>query len=137
MLAAPEALELAASAPVGRIVHVLDDRLSVAPINFRLDGQDVLMRTADGTELLAAARRQAPAALQVDNIVDWSRSGWSVLIRGHLVEVTDPGAVERVLSSGLLPWSGGARDHVVRLSGDEVTGRRIDPGRGVISVIRL
>ena len=39
MLAAPEALELAASASVGRIVHVLDDRLSVAPINFRLEAK--------------------------------------------------------------------------------------------------
>jgi nitroimidazol reductase NimA-like FMN-containing flavoprotein (pyridoxamine 5'-phosphate oxidase superfamily) len=137
LLAAPEALELVASASVGRIVHVLDDRLCVVPINFRLERQDVLMRTADGTELLAAARRQAPAALQVDNIVDWSRSGWSVLIRGHLAEVTDPHAIERVLSSDLRPWSGGDRDHVVRLSGNEVTGRRIEPGPGVISVVRL
>jgi nitroimidazol reductase NimA-like FMN-containing flavoprotein (pyridoxamine 5'-phosphate oxidase superfamily) len=99
--------------------------------------QDVLVRTADGTELLTAARRQAPAALQVDNIVDWSRSGWSVLIRGYLAEVTDPDAIERVLSSDLRPWSGENRDHVVRLSGNEVTGRRIEPGPGAISVIQL
>jgi nitroimidazol reductase NimA-like FMN-containing flavoprotein (pyridoxamine 5'-phosphate oxidase superfamily) len=137
VIAETEALELAASAAVGRIVYVLDDRLCVVPINFQLERQDVLMRTAGGTELLMAARRQMPAALQVDNIVDWSRSGWSVLIRGHLAEVTDPDAIKQVLSSGLRPWSGGNRNHVVRLSGNEVSGRRIEPGPGEISVIRL
>jgi uncharacterized protein len=133
----PEALALAASMPVGRIVHVRDDRLFVAPVNFLLERRDVLIRTADGAELLEAARRKALAALEVDNLLDWSRSGWSVLIRGRLIEVTDPKTVERVLSSGLRPWSEGKRDHVVCLSGEEVTGRRIEPGPGEISVVRI
>jgi nitroimidazol reductase NimA-like FMN-containing flavoprotein (pyridoxamine 5'-phosphate oxidase superfamily) len=96
-LGEPEALELAASSPVGRIVYVLDDRLCVTPVNFLLEHRDAVMRTAEGTELLAAARRGVPAALQVDNVVDWSRSGWSVLIRGQLAEVSDPEAVERLV----------------------------------------
>lgn len=89
-----EALELAATRPVGRIVHVREDRLFAAPVNFLLECRDVLMRTAEGVELLDAARQSASAALEVDDLVDWSRSGWSVLIRGRLSEVTDPQTVE-------------------------------------------
>jgi hypothetical protein len=136
-LGEPEALELAASSPVGRVVYVLDDRLCVTPVNFLLEHRDAVMRTADDTELLTAARRGVPAALHVDNVVDWSRSGWSVLIRGHLVEVTDPEVVERLVRGGPRPWSGGKRDHVLCLSGGQVTGRRIEPGPGEISVVRL
>ncbi|MDT7651445.1 MAG: hypothetical protein QOI36_2851 [Pseudonocardiales bacterium] len=132
-----EALELAASMPVGRIVHIHEDRLFATPVNFLLEHRDVLMRTAQGVELLEAARQNASGALEVDDLVDWSRSGWSVLIRGRLSEVTDAETVERVLSSGLRPWSAGQRDHVVRLSGEEVTGRRIDPGPGGTSVIHF
>jgi nitroimidazol reductase NimA-like FMN-containing flavoprotein (pyridoxamine 5'-phosphate oxidase superfamily) len=133
----PEALALAASIPVGRIAHVRDDRLFVAPVNFVLEQRNVLIRIGDGAELLEAARRKASAALEVDNIVDWSRSGWSVLIRGRLIEVTDSETVGRVLNSGLRPWSGGKRDHVVCLAVEEVTGRRIEPGPGGVSVVQI
>ena len=132
-----EALALAATMPVGRLAHVLGDRLFVTPLNFLLDDRDVLLRTADGTELLAAAGRHAPAALQVDDLSNWSRSGWSVLIRGDLTEVTDPEQVDRVRSSNLRPWAGGKRDHVVRLVGEEVTGRRIEPGPGGTALVHL
>ena len=57
-----EALELAATMPVGRLAHVHEDRLFVTPVTFLLDGRDVLLRTADGTELLAAAGRRASSA---------------------------------------------------------------------------
>ena len=93
-----EALELAATMPVGRLAHVHEDRLYVTPVTFMLDERDVLLRTADGTEVLAAAGRHAAAALEVDDLVDWSRTGWSVLIRGDLSEVTAPELVRRIES---------------------------------------
>ncbi|MBA3524780.1 MAG: pyridoxamine 5'-phosphate oxidase family protein [Geodermatophilaceae bacterium] len=89
-----------------------------------------LVRTTDDGELMSAARRQLTAVLEVDDLVNWSRSGWSVLIRGRLSEETDAVLVQRVLGSGLRPWALGPREHVVRMSGDEVTGRRIEPGQG-------
>ncbi len=132
-----EALALAATATVGRLAHVHGGQLSITPVNFLLDDRDVLFRTADGTELLAAARRSSPVALEVDDLVDWSRSGWSVLIRGLLTEVTDSEQIRRVLVGGLRPWAGGERQHVLRLTCDHVTGRRIEPGPGAITVVRV
>jgi len=136
-LAEQEALELAATMPVGRLAHGHDDQLFITPVNFLLEQRDVLLRTAQGSELLAAARHNAAAVLEVDDLVNWSRSGWSVLIRGRLSEVTDPEQLQRVLSSGLQPWAAGERDHVVRLVGEQVTGRRIEPGPGGITVVHL
>lgn len=130
-----EALALAATMTVGRIVHARGERMFAAPVNVLLEQRDVLFRTASSTELLAAAQRNASAAFEVDDVVDWSRSGWSVLIRGRLSEVTDAATVGRVLSSGLRPWAAGNRDHVLRLAGQEVTGRRLDPGPGGTAIL--
>lgn len=135
-LSGHEALALAATATVGRLAHVHDGQVFVTPVNFLLDGQDVLLSTAEGTELLAAARAATAAALEVDDLVNWSRSGWSVLIRGQLVEVTDHAEQSTPLPAGALhPWAGGERRHVLRLVGAEVTGRRIEPGPGGVTVI--
>lgn len=82
-LAEQEALALAATMPVGRVAHGQEDQLFITPVNFLLEHRNVLLRTAQGSELLAAAHRNAPAVLEVDDIVNWSRSGWSVLIRGR------------------------------------------------------
>lgn len=135
-LTEPECLEHAATMPVGRLAHLLEDRLSVLPVNYLLDGRDVLARTTEVGDLLLAARGNAMAALEVDDLITWSRSGWSVLIRGRLVEETDTDRVRRVLDSGLRPWALGPREHVVRLVGAEVTGRRIEPGPGAVTFYR-
>lgn len=129
-LTEPECLEFLATMPVGRIAYVVHDRISVIPVNYLLDGRDVLARTTPDGDLMAAARGNATAALEVDDLVAWSRSGWSVLIRGRLREETDATRIRAVLDSGLRPWAIGAREHVVRLVGAEVTGRRIEPGKG-------
>lgn len=132
-----EALSLAASAAVGRIVHRCDDRLFVTPVNVTLEGNDVIARTAADSELSAAARSESPAAVEFDDLVDWSRSGWSVLIRGHLMEITDRGEIERLCRTGPRPWSQRSADSFVRLVGTEVTGRRIDPGPGPVEIVRI
>lgn len=112
-----EALGLAATAVVGRLAYVHDGQLFVTPVNFLLDGRDVFVRTAEGTELLAAARGPSAAALEVDDLVTWSRSGWSVLIRGWLTELTDAGQTRRLMDGALRPWADGERRHVLRLRG--------------------
>jgi len=44
------------------MVHVHDDRLFVAPVNFVLERRDVLLLTGEGAELLDAASENARAA---------------------------------------------------------------------------
>jgi len=130
-----EALELAATMPVGRLAYASGDQIFIVPVNFMLDDRDVLVRTADGANLLDAARRNVSAAFEVDDLVNWSRSGWSVLIRGALSEETDSERVRRVLAYSVRPWAAGKRDRVVRLASAQVTGRRIEPGPGGVTFV--
>lgn len=130
-----EALRLAASMPIARVVWADGSRLFVTPVNFLLQDRDVFVRTAEGTELLEAARRGAEALVEVDDVVDWSRSGWSTVIRGRLSEVRDAAQLQQVLDTGPQPWAGGDRERAVRLQGDEVSGRRIEPGPGGTTVV--
>ena len=135
VLGEDEALALAATMPVGRLIHARGDRVFAAPVNVLLEQRDVLFRTAAGTALLTAAQEHASAAYEVDDVVDWSRSGWSVLIRGLLSEVTDPETIGRVMHSDLRPWAAGDRNHILRLTGQEVTGRRLEPGPGGTTIV--
>ncbi|MGI8625206.1 MAG: pyridoxamine 5'-phosphate oxidase family protein, partial [Geodermatophilaceae bacterium] len=88
-LTEPACLEFAATMPVDRLAYVAHDRISVIPVNYLLEGRDVLASTTPDGDLMAAAQGNAIAALEVDDLVAWSRSGWSVLIRGRLEEETD------------------------------------------------
>lgn len=131
-----EALELAGTADVGRIALVEAGDILVVPLNFALLGRDVLLRTAEDTALLRAARQDAAATFQVDELEQWSHSGWSVQVAGRLCEVTDADQVREVLQD-VVAWSGGTRDSVVRLVAGRVTGRRIRPGPGGTSIIYI
>ncbi|MCU1675513.1 MAG: Pyridoxamine 5-phosphate oxidase [Frankiales bacterium] len=132
-LSEAEALQLVASSAVARIAYLLDDEICVIPVNFHLDGRDVFIRTSDGSELLAAARAGASVTFQSDGISDWSHTGWSVLLVGHLAEVTDVATVQHVVTQ-LQPWTDG-RAQVVRLTAARVSGRRILGAAGGVHVV--
>jgi nitroimidazol reductase NimA-like FMN-containing flavoprotein (pyridoxamine 5'-phosphate oxidase superfamily) len=113
----------------GRIGVVADNYPLILPVNYRLDGTTVIIRTHPGTILRAA--EHANVTFEVDEIDRASRSGWSVLIRATAEEVGEQHRaelVERTKESGLEPWAPGDKGHWLRLITHEVTGRRIVPG---------
>lgn len=114
-----KALALVATMPVGRLSNMRGDQLFAAPVSGLLEQRD---------KLVTAAREHSSAAFEVDHVVDWSRSGWGVFIPELLREVTDPETIERVMHSSLRLWTAGDRNHVLRLTGQEVTCRRLEPG---------
>ncbi len=123
-----ECFALLAGQHLGRVVLV-DDRGPVAlPVNFVFDQHTVLFRTDDGTKLDAASRG-ARVAFEVDGADEATRTGWSVLVRGEAVEVTDPAELARVRRLPLYPWAPGAKGHYIRVLPASLTGRRISlPG---------
>ena len=54
-----------------------------------------------------------------------TRTGWSALVRGEAVEVSDPAELARVRALPLCPWAPGARGRFVRILPTLLTGRRI------------
>ncbi len=119
-----ECFELLAGQHLGRVVLV-DDRGPLAlPVTFVLDHYSVVFRTDEGTKLEAASR-QGRVAFEVDGVDEPTCTGWSVLVRGEVTEVTDPSQLARVRRLPLDPWAPGPKAHYVRILPTVLTGRRI------------
>jgi transcriptional regulator with XRE-family HTH domain len=120
-------------APGGVGLFLFDDpsRGPVAfPVNYKMEGDDVVFRTTDGSGGPVAFLRQAPAsgrkvAFDVDHLDDALAEGWSVLLSGSARIITDKDELDRAKALGIEPWAGPDLDVYVRLTPDEITGRRI------------
>ena len=122
-----ECFELLAVEQLGRVA-VTDDRGPVVfPVNFVLDRHTVVFRTGPGTKLHAASQGRR-VCFEADGTDAATRTGWSVLVRGEITEVTDPAELARLRELPLRVWAPGGRDHYVRILPAVLTGRRITAG---------
>jgi uncharacterized protein len=127
-LSKSECFGLLARERVGRVAFVDDLGPMVLPVNFVLDRHMVVVRTDGGTKLDAAVRGSR-VAFEIDGTDEAARTGWSVVVRGEAVEVTDPAELARLRRLPLNPWAPGAKAHYVRILPAVLTGRRISaPG---------
>lgn len=117
-------LNLLASRHVGRVAVNDEHGPVVFPVNYAILDDTVVFRTGAGTKL-TAANAAALVAFQVDHVDVGRRSGWSVLVRGRLAEVTDEAELARLADLPLEPFAGGDRDHHVRIATPVLSGRRI------------
>ena len=124
-LSEDECLELLASKQVGRLAYVDRDGPLAVPVNYVLDQGTVLFRTSPHSALGRYAR--SGAALEVDDIDDYTQSGWSVLLRGP-VEYVDPDDLPADAEGRPTPWPQGVRTLHVRIRPRSITGRRLLPG---------
>jgi nitroimidazol reductase NimA-like FMN-containing flavoprotein (pyridoxamine 5'-phosphate oxidase superfamily) len=124
-----ECFELLAREHLGRVAVVDDVGPVVFPVNFVLDRHMVVLRTDAGTKLDAAIRGSR-VAFQVDGTDAAAHTGWSVVVRGEAVEVTDPAELARLRKRRLDPWAPGAKAHFVRILPAALTGRRISAACG-------
>jgi len=120
-----ECLELLAGDVVGRIAVIDGHAPAIFPVNYVMDGDNIVFRTDPGTKLDAAER--AAACFEIDGIDCASRAGWSVVATGRLEEVTryDTRTWLRVNALAVEPWAGGAKAHWMRLIPERITGRRV------------
>ncbi|GAA3811759.1 pyridoxamine 5'-phosphate oxidase family protein [Nocardioides panacisoli] len=117
-----ECISLLRTQKVGRIAFTDDSGPDTIPVNFALDGEDVLIATT-GYSAMARAATGARVAFEVDEIDPFTESGWSVVIRGH-AHRESPFAP---MDNPPYPWAEGNRGYVIRIKPDAVTGRRLVP----------
>lgn len=114
--------ELVRSVPVGRLAWQGPRTPTVIPVNFTVDDGSIRIRTTAYSEA-GQQCDDSPVAFQVDSIDAESRTGWSVLLRGHAyAEYPD-----RASSSGTDPdtWLSGPRTLHLRVEVDEISGRTV------------
>ena len=129
VLSADECYELLATQQIGRLGVNAEHYPLIFPVNYALDRGVIVIRTDTGTKLTAA--NHANVTFEVDEINQWTRTGWSVLVRALAEEVTSKHRtelIERTKASGVEPWAPGDRGHWMRLIPHAITGRRIVPG---------
>jgi hypothetical protein len=117
---------------IGRMGVVWNGEPHVLPVNYRWMGDAVVVRTDPGTPLGNADGQMA--VLEIDGIDRATRTGWSVVVRGHCatfdgpVDVRPPAAGPGVGAPGaaeVLPWAPGAKERHVRIEAESVSGRMV------------
>jgi uncharacterized protein len=128
-----ECLRLLANEEVGRLAITQGRTPQIFPVNYVLDGKDVVFRTDPGVKLADGPR--SPACFEIDSFDRDARTGWSVIATGRLEEVTpyDARTYDRVQRLPIQPWAGGAKAHWVRLIPSYITGRRVGGPTGRIT----
>jgi nitroimidazol reductase NimA-like FMN-containing flavoprotein (pyridoxamine 5'-phosphate oxidase superfamily) len=120
-----ECMRWLATTEVGRFVVVLHGEPRVFPVNYALDGEAVVFRTAPGAKLEGVSR--SLAAFQVDHLIPGSVTGWSVEVEGIAQEITSadsPALHERIDALHVRSWASGDRSYFVRILPIAVRGTR-------------
>jgi nitroimidazol reductase NimA-like FMN-containing flavoprotein (pyridoxamine 5'-phosphate oxidase superfamily) len=118
-------LELLASRRTGRLAYVARAGVpDVVPVNLALDGDRLLVRSGPGPKLQAAERGEV-VAVEVDDLDEDTRTGWSVVVAGRArrLDTTEVAA----LRDDVLPevWARGPRSSVIAIALTRVEGRRL------------
>jgi nitroimidazol reductase NimA-like FMN-containing flavoprotein (pyridoxamine 5'-phosphate oxidase superfamily) len=117
-----ECLRLLHSQQVGRVAFADDSGPDVLPVNYVMDGDDVLITTT-GYGALARAATNGRVAFEVDELDSYTESGWSVVVRGRASrESPFDQPAQRPH-----PWADGTRTYLLRIRPDVVSGRRLIP----------
>ena len=125
---------LLGSVPLGRIGFVAGGEVVILPVNFVVDGQDVVFRTAEGSKL-SAVEVGHYVGFEADSYDAATGTGWSVVVNGlaEIVESDDEAA--RLDQLGLSSWVRMTPERVwVRIRPTSITGRRI-PLDGVATTV--
>jgi nitroimidazol reductase NimA-like FMN-containing flavoprotein (pyridoxamine 5'-phosphate oxidase superfamily) len=120
-----ECLALLATTAVGRVGLLVDGLPEILPVNYGLDGETILFRTAEGTVLNQASL--TVVAFEVDAFDPAMESGWSVLVQGTARDIGDAidATSERLRHLALMTWAPGRRERWFEVRPDKITGRRL------------
>jgi nitroimidazol reductase NimA-like FMN-containing flavoprotein (pyridoxamine 5'-phosphate oxidase superfamily) len=111
---------------VGRVAVAVGALAVVFPVNYVMAGGDILFWTGEGTKLKAAVANRV-VTFEIDHVDPVSETGWSVLAVGPARERTEPALVAGAKAAGLRSWASGERHHLVAITVETLTGRRIVP----------
>ena len=135
-------MRLLGSVSLGRVVFTARALPAIRPVSHLVDGDHVIIRTDSGAAITSELRAEAGTivAYEADAIDLAEHLGWSVIVVGVARRVIDPdeAAVYRL---ALRPWVSGAKDQVIAIHADMVTGFRLvadlraaaDTNPGVVS----
>jgi nitroimidazol reductase NimA-like FMN-containing flavoprotein (pyridoxamine 5'-phosphate oxidase superfamily) len=129
VLSTDECLDLLRSEQVGRLAVAIANHPDIFPVNYVVDRGTVVFRTAEGTKL-AAAVLGSGVAFEIDGVDATTGEAWSVIVKGHAVELQRMQELFDAVDLPLFPWQAAPKHRYVRIEPVDVSGRRftiVDP----------
>jgi nitroimidazol reductase NimA-like FMN-containing flavoprotein (pyridoxamine 5'-phosphate oxidase superfamily) len=120
-----ESWELLSHNSLGRLAMSVAGSIDIFPVNYVVVDGGILLRTAPGTKLFELAI--APiVALEVDGHTD--HEAWSVVVKGHPRRLELQNEIDIADALPLAPWIPTLKYIYVRITVNEITGRRFVRG---------
>ncbi len=117
--------DLLASQAVGRLATAVQGLPEIFPLNFVVDGESVVFRTAEGSKLVELVINEK-VAFEADGWND--QGGWSVIIKGSAEVIPSGEEHDRAEALPLRPWIPTIKTNFVRVTPTEISGRRFEFG---------
>ena len=125
--------DLLAGERLGRLAVNSEAGVDIFPINYVVDGESIVFRTAEGTKL-SALMAYSLVTFEIDS---WDEtSGYSVVARGHATPITDEEEITQVEALRLKPWVPTVKTTFVRVFISELTARKFSFGLDPIDKYR-
>jgi Pyridoxamine 5'-phosphate oxidase len=130
-------MSLLGSVSLGRIVFTARALPAIRPVTHLVDGDHIIIRTDRNAAITSELRAHSGTvvAYEADAIDMTEHLGWSVIVIGVAHRVIDPDEAA-VYRRALRPWVSGAKDQVIAIHADRVTGFRL-VGDGATAIGRL
>ena len=112
--------ERLAQQELGRLVTHVGDVLDIFPVNYIVDGESLLFRTAEGSKLVELTV-SSEVLFEVDDHTE--AEAWSVVVRGRAHPLETSAEVERADGLALKPWIPTLKYVFVRIEPDSLSGR--------------
>ncbi len=110
---------------LGRLVTRADGIMDIFPVNYVVDDETILFRTAEGTKLFELTLHEQ-VLFEADDHTD--DEAWSVVVRGNAHRLETSAEVERADSLGLQPWIPTLKYNYVRIVPTSLSGRAFSRG---------
>ncbi len=110
---------------LGRLAISVGDEIDIFPINYVVDGESLVFRTAPGTKLLELTIAQH-VALEIDGFT--SDEAWSVVVKGAAARLELQAEIDAADALPLVPWVPTLKYTYVRIRATSVSGRQFVRG---------
>ncbi len=120
-----ECLDRLSTQQLGRLVSQAAGVLDIFPVNYVVDGRDIVFRTAEGSKLTELTIHDE-VLFEVDHHTD--DDAWSVVVRGKARRLDTSAEVEAADALPLRPWIPTLKYNYVRITPDSLSGRAFQRG---------
>ncbi len=116
-----ESWGLLAGAQLGRLATSIGDDIEMFPVNYVVDHDSIVFRTAEGSKLFELTVNSR-VAFEVDEST--GDGGWSVVLHGDAKVLEDEDEIAHAQTLRLRPWVPTIKTTFVRIVAHRVSGRR-------------